>query len=296
LPGTLSIPNGGGRYAAVVLVHGSGPQDADETIGPNKPFKDLAWGLASRKIAVLRYNKRTLEHAASFKDAMSGLTVKEETIDDARAAVALLAQQPEIDPKRIFVIGHSLGGMLAPRIAQGDPQVAGIILMAGTLNRSLGQVIVEQLKYLASLEGANPAEAQAQISAAEKAAKEIDSPELKPDATVNVLGSAIPGSYWLDLRGYDSVRLAAQLKIPILVLQGDRDFQVTVPDYEAWKKPFAGDPRVTFKLYPGLHHLFMPSEAKGSALATPADYEKPGHVVEAVVSDIASWVSSQVPM
>jgi uncharacterized protein len=62
LPGTLSLPKGDGPFPAVILVHGSGPLDRDETIGPNKPFRDLAHGLASRGIAVLRYEKRTKEH------------------------------------------------------------------------------------------------------------------------------------------------------------------------------------------------------------------------------------------
>lgn len=116
LPGTLSTPHGDGPFAAVVLVHGSGPQDRDETIPPNKPFRDLAWGLASQGIAVLRYEKRTKAYAASLKSEVNTFTVKEEVIDDAVEAVACLRERPEIDARRIFVLGHSLGGFLAPRI------------------------------------------------------------------------------------------------------------------------------------------------------------------------------------
>ena len=116
---------------AVVLVQGSGPQDQDETIGPNKPFADLAYGLASQNIAVLRYVKRTKQYGADSKSD-APFTVKDEVTDDAIAAVALLTKMPEINKKQIYVLGHSLGGMLAPRIAAEDPQVAGIIIMAGT--------------------------------------------------------------------------------------------------------------------------------------------------------------------
>ncbi len=115
----------------MVLVHGSGPQDQDETIGPNKPFTDLAYGLASQNIAVLRYVKRTKQYGADSKSD-APFTVKDEVTDDAIAAVALLAKMPEVNKKQIYVLGHSLGGMLAPRIAAEDPQVAGIIIMAGT--------------------------------------------------------------------------------------------------------------------------------------------------------------------
>ncbi|HMD97386.1 MAG TPA: alpha/beta fold hydrolase [Terriglobia bacterium] len=292
LPGTLTLPNeskGAGPFPAVVLVQGSGPHDQDETISPNKPFKDLAWGLASRNIAVVRYNKRTLQYGKEIMAQGSGLTVNEETVDDARSAVALLSKQPEIDPRRIFVLGHSLGGTLAPRIAQSDAQVAGLVIMAGS-TRPLEKVIVEQLKYIASLDGQVTAEAQKRIDAAEQSAKEIESPTLAADTKLNVLGATIPGSYFLDLRGYHPAEVAAQLKIPMLILRGERDYQVTAEDFDGWKKALGGKPEVTLKVYPGLFHLFMPSSSPGTGLGTPADYQKPGHVVEPVIEDIASWI------
>ncbi|HEY3416201.1 MAG TPA: DUF3887 domain-containing protein, partial [Armatimonadota bacterium] len=119
LPGTLSMPEGNGPFPALVLVHGSGPQDRDETIGPNKPFRDIAEGLASQGIAVLRYEKRTKAHGPQFTpEIIAKLTVQEEVVDDALAAVALLRGTAGIDPRRIYVLGHSLGGGIAPRIGQ----------------------------------------------------------------------------------------------------------------------------------------------------------------------------------
>ena len=292
LPGTLTLPNGTGPFPAVVLVHGSGPHDEDEAIGPNKPFKDLAWGLASRNIAVVRYSKRTLQYGKEIKAQGAGLTVHEETVEDARLAVALLAKRPEIDPRRIFVLGHSLGGMLAPRIAHGEAQVAGLVMLAGA-TRPLEQVIVEQLKYIAGLDGKIAPAAQKQIDAAEQSAKEIESPTLAADAKLNVLGTTIYGSYFLDLRSYHPAEVAAQLKIPMLILRGERDYQVTSEDFDGWKKALAGKPEVTLKVYPGLFHLFMPSSSPGTGLGTPADYQKPGHVVEPVIEDIASWILVQ---
>jgi hypothetical protein len=291
LPGALSLPNGPGPFPAVALVQGSRPHDQDETIGPNKPFKDLAWGLASRGVVVLRYVKRTMKYGKESGPDPARLTVWDETVEDARAAAALLAALPEVDPKRVYVLGHSLGGMVAPRIADGDAQVAGIIIMAGT-TRPFGLILVDQVKYLVGLQPQPSEEAQRQLQAAEEAAKQIDSPTLTASATINVLGSPVPGAYFLDLRNYAPAETAARLKIPILVLQGERDYQVTHADLEGWRKALAGESRVTFKLYPSLTHLFMLSSAPGTGPGTPADYDRPGHVAEAVIVDISNWLAS----
>ena len=288
LPGTLTEPNGAGPFPAVVLVQGSGPHDEDETIGSNKPFKDLAWGLASQGIAVLRYEKRTHKYAAQIAKDSANFTAKEEVTEDARAAAALLATHPEVDKKRIYVLGHSLGGMLVPRIADGDDQIAGIVIMAGN-SRSLSQMVVDQVNYLSTLSGPVGDGAKKQIEAAEKFAKDYDSPALKPGETVSMLGIPLPAAYVLDLRSYDPAATAARLKIPILVLQGKGDYQVTRKDFEGWEKALAGHNNVTMKSYPGLCHLFTPAGNPPS----PADYDKPGHVSGSMVNDIASWVDAQ---
>ena len=285
LPGTVTTPLGDGPFPLVVLVQGSGPHDEDETIGPNKPFKDLAWGLASRGVAVLRYTKRTARYGMKSVDEGAFFTVDDEIVNDARAAVDLAAKQPKIDPKRIFVLGHSEGGYIAPRIAEGDTQIAGIILLAGSA-RPLGKVIDDQIHYLATFPGVPPEQAQKQIAAIEQMIKEIDSPDLKKTDKVSFLGADIPASYFLDLRGYDPVAVAAKLKIRILVLQGARDYQVTSEDFDLWKKGLAGHDNVTFKLYPDLNHLFVTGEGKSK----PSEYDKAGHVSADTVTDIADWI------
>ena len=151
LHGTVTLPNGAGPFPALVLVHGSGPHDRDETIGPNKPFRDLSDGLVAKEIAVLRYEKRTKEHAGQLAPLRDSLTTKEETVDDALLAVALLRNMERIDPKKIFVLGHSLGGTLIPRIGTLDPGIAGLIVMAGT-SRPLEEVILSQMSYIFSLD------------------------------------------------------------------------------------------------------------------------------------------------
>ncbi len=286
LPGTLTLPSGKGPFPAVVLVHGSGPQDRDETVGPNRPFRDLAWGLAERGVAVLRYEKRT--HRYPKKSiSVEGFTVRNETVDDARAAVRLLAGTPEIDPLRIFVLGHSLGGMLAPRIAKDLDGVAGLVIMAGP-TRPLERVIVDQLEYLAGLDDTVTPDEQDRIDAAKKMAEQVASRRLMPTDTVEVLGVSTPGSYWIDLRGYDPVATAANLRIPILILQGGRDYMVTGEDLKGWRRGLSEHHNVTFREYPGLNHLFM----KGEGPPSPTELMQPGHVDRQVLDDIAAWIAT----
>lgn len=289
LPGTLTMPKGAGPFSAVVLVQGSGPHDQDETIGPDKLLEDLAWGIASRGVAVFRYTKRTQKYGPQSSSDPAKLTVDDETISDARAAAALLARQAKINPKHVFLAGHSLGAYLAPQIATGDAQIAGIAMLAAN-TRPMEQLLVDEVRYVLSASGTPPTpDEQKQVAAVEESAKKIESPDLKPGDSVNVLGGTMPASYWLDLRDYHPIAVAKQLKIPILILQGERDFQVPpATNFEEWKTAMAGRANVTLKLYPTLNHLFI----TGTGPSLPQEYERPGHVDQQVVADVAAWVSA----
>jgi len=288
LPGTLSLPVENPPYAAVVLVHGSGPHDRDESIGPNKPFKDLAWGLASKGIAVLRYDKRTKAHQERFASITDHITVKEETIDDALAAISLLRQTKKIDPEKIFVLGHSLGGTLIPRIGLADKDITGFIVMAGS-TRPLEDVILEQVTYLASLDGETTAEENKELEKIKAKVSRVKNLNLSDKMPSSDLLLGISAKYWLDLRGYNPAKAASRLKHPMLILQGERDYQVTMEDFRLWKESLKDRENVTFKSYPELNHLFMSGEGK----SIPAEYEKAGHVAESVMNDITIWIMAQ---
>jgi dienelactone hydrolase len=282
LPGTLSLPNGPGPFPAAVLIAGSGPSDRDETVGPNKPFKDLASGLASRGIAVLRYDKRTRVHAGKL--AGKAFTVQQEVVDDVFEALKLLRANPKIDRARLFLVGHSLGAMLVPRIAAADPALAGVVVMAGPA-RPLEEAVREQTRYFALTDGTITAAEQARLDEAGQLVAAVKA--LTPaDATNAAIIFGAPASYWLDLRGYDPAAAARLAAKPMLVLQGERDYQVTMPEFEHWKTVLAGRRDVTFRSYPPLNHLFMP----GTGPSLPAEYQIPAHVAEAVVTDIAAWI------
>lgn len=285
LPGVLAIPDGAGPHPVVVLVHGSGPGDRDSTIGPNKPFRDLALGLASRGVAVLRYDKRTRTHGARLA-GLTAFTVKEEVVDDVVAAVRLLRTIADIDPKRIFVAGHSLGGMLIPRIAAASgSDLRGVIVMAGAV-RSLEQSIVDQTRYMAMADGKIGSEEQKQIDAFEQFAAQVKALQAS-DPPVSVAGISAPASYWVDLRGYDPPAAAQKLTLPMLVLQGERDYQVTMEDFAKWKAALGARSDVTLKSYPALNHLFI----AGTGPSLPTEYMTAAHVAEEVVRDIAAWVT-----
>jgi len=287
LPGTLTLPTVPGPWPAVVLVHGSGPQDRDETIGANKPFRDLAWGLASKGVAVVRYEKRTKEHSAAMSRIASKITLKEETVDDAVGAVQALRRIEGIDTNGIFVLGHSLGGLAAPRIAEADPTIAGLVVLAGS-TRPLDTAIVEQTRYLISLQGKASSEAEARLAEIEALMAKVKQLTPADASSSELIFGAAPG-YWLDLRSYDQIATARALKQPLLILQGARDYQVTEVDFDGWKRGLGSRTDVTCKLYPDLNHLFM----TGTGKSTPAEYEEPGHVAEVVVSDIAAWIRKQ---
>jgi dienelactone hydrolase len=290
LPGTLSLPKGDGPFPAVVLVHGSGPNDRDETIGPNKPFRDLAHGLASRGIAVLRYEKRTREHPLLTTLGLGNLTVKEETIDDAVAAVAVLAAHKKVDPRRVFVLGHSLGGNLIPRIGKATDGVAGLISLAGSV-RPLEDLVLDQMKYLYSLDGPLVEDQKKALQEIERQVARVKSPDLSPATPRGELPLGIPARYWLDLRGYQPAEEAKSLKKPLLILQGERDYQVTMEDFALWKKALADRPDVRLKSYPKLNHLLIEGEGK----SRPAEYSRPTNVAAGVVDDIAQWIIAVAP-
>jgi dienelactone hydrolase len=285
LPGTLALPTGPGPFAAVALVQGSGAHDRDETIGPNKPFRDLAWGLASQGIAVLRYEKRNKEHGAKMAALEDKLTLKEHVVDDAVAAAALLRQHKEIDKKRIFVLGHSLGAFVGPQIGLNDPELRGLILLAGN-TRPLEDLILDQVTYILSLRGELGDAEKAELQNIKKQVLRVKDAKLTRDTPASELPLGTPAVFWLALRDFRPMEVVVQFRRPILVLQGERDYQVTMADFEGWKKALGDRKDVRLKSYPKLNHLFMAGEGK----AKPAEYEKAGHVAQEVVDDIVRWI------
>ncbi len=288
LEGTLLYPDGEGPFPSVVLVHGSGPNDRDETIMGNKPFKDIAEGLAAKGIAVLRYDKRTYTHGLKYGDpkVAAEVTIYNEVIDDARYAVEFLKNQPNIDPEKIIVLGHSLGANQAPRIAEGQTDIAGIAMLGGNVT-PLQDLMVYQYEYLFGLDETadevTKAVQDTQLGEIILAVKMINSEELSL-TTDPLLTMGIPAKYWMDLRDYNPVDIAKNLEIPMIIMQGGRDYQVPPTEFELWKEGL-GD-QAEYRYYESLNHLFIPGEGTPS----PDEYAVPGKVDPQVITDLAEWI------
>lgn len=281
LVGRLTMPKNVTNCPIVVLVHGSGPSDMDESLGPNRPFKDLAAGFAAKGIASIRYVKRTMVNPNEFAGPF---TVKEETIDDAVAAVTLAGTIPGIDKKQIYLLGHDLGGMLAPKIAVLAPQLKGLILAAAPA-RKYTDVLIEQNKYLYSAANDTTKAGKLQFDAV---LAELEKGRVTAMGTMKkdsvILG--LPASYWVDLNNYNQVEAAAKLQQRILILQGENDFQVSVNDYNIWNTALSKNPNVKLKLYTDINHLLTSQVEKG----TVEQYRAASSVSETLINDIVAWI------
>lgn len=268
LPGTLTRPKGKTHLPIIILVHGSGPQDRDGSIGPNKIYRDIAWGLAAQGIAVLRYDKRTYVYGKASVPEGKEITPDEEVVEDAVSACQLAASLPFIDKRKVFIAGHSLGGLLAPLIATRCPSVTGLILLAAP-SRPQDDILKEQIRYLGSLNGNTDEKLLAQ--------------------QYQQIKAAAPQIYWDYLDKYAPVMTACSLSVPMLFLQGERDYQVTMQDFSMWKLGMFGKTNATFQSYPTLNHCFM----EGTGKSTPMEYNHPARVYGKVMEDIAKWVTQE---
>ena len=293
LGATLCLPEGGDAALppVVVLVQGSGSSDRNEAILQNAPFKDIAHGLAELGVATLRYDKRTFIYPECAGDTGMDIDIRGEMLDDVNAAIALLRDDGRVDGSRIFVLGHSLGGMMVPAIAAENPDLAGVISMAGSLRRLWEIVYDQNQEAIAAYNEVELPEAQRAVLDEQVAQIEADMEVfrsgidgLSDDATL--LG--VPARYWRSLEEYAGEHFIDAIDLPLLILQGDADFQVYADvDYPLWQEALAGRENVTFCIYEGLNHLMMPTQG----LRDTTEYVTPSHVREDVIADIAGFVN-----
>ncbi|KAL9106471.1 MAG: hypothetical protein Q9227_008502 [Pyrenula ochraceoflavens] len=286
-----------GRYPAVIILGGSGPSDADASLGSNLPLQDIAWGLASSGIAVLRMEKPLLECAlGAFGTGY--LTVETEYVRPTAAAFKALCNRKEVDPDRIFLLGASLGGRVAPRAAASIDamrlgyRVRGIISCAGNTS-PLPETILRQIEYGQRYCPRSQEEYEKEWSEWKDIAARFREPDFERKISRKEKFMGVPASYLLDL----AVKENHPIKImnerlsntPILVLQGDKDWQVLVDhDLKGWREGLTGvGGRATVKVFEGLNHCFMRSNGEGLMLR---DYDVPGHVEKQVVMDVVEWI------
>ena len=289
LKGKLTLPEGDGPFPGVVLVHGSGSSNMDEKVGKLTPFRDLAEGLAARGIAAVRYDKRSFAHGLKMLRDKTLITVKEETIDDAVAAIDLLKADPRIDADSVFLIGHSMGAMLAPRIDAEGGNCRGLVLMAGTL-RKLEEVLREQVE-----------EQLAQMPpfvrrlSEKKSRQLLDSFDGLYEMTDNQAKSKKMGGgttlyYFKEMGEHPAGDYLKELEKPILILQGGKDFQVKAHvDFKGYQQLLKDRDNVTFRLFEALNHCFVPAMYTDISKAKQ-EYNTERHIGPEVIDQIARWI------
>jgi pimeloyl-ACP methyl ester carboxylesterase len=291
LSGTLTMPKGKGPFPVVVLVHGSGPNDKDESLYSTKPFRDIAVGLANKDIAVLRYEKVTREH--HIKSGMNPkLTIQEETVDDAIKAVELLQTIPQVDKKQVYVLGHSQGGYALPRIIEADREhkIAGGIVVSGPSGKFQDLMLWQQQDALerAKKQGAPPEQLEAlkaNLAFWEQQIALINDPKYSKDSIPKEL--QFPNAYWwYELRDYVPTQLAAKQDVPLLIMQGGKDLQVPLSHINEWKDALVNRDNVIYKQYPNLIHLLVNYAGEPDY----SEYAIPANVPENFIQHMANWI------
>ena len=177
------------------------------------------------------------------------------------------------------------GERVAPRIVAGRNDIAGAVIMVGG-TRPVPRAIVEQTEYLAALAGAADEATKERLDAIKREAAGAMAAKAG-DVGATFFGVCAP--YWADLNSYDPAAAAARLTLPLLILQGGRDYQVTIPDdLDRWRAGLDGRPDVTFTVFDRDNHLFF----TGTGPSSPAEYEPAQHVDPAVVEAVATWVAA----
>lgn len=290
LKGKLLVPEGVKNPPIVVFVHGSGVSDYNEAIFENTPFLDIATSLARSGIASIRYDKRYFEDPTAAP-SMNEIGAREETLDDVKAAIALVKGDKRFEKSKVFIVGHSLGGFFAPAIAAENSEVSGIIALAGTA-RPLYELMYDQV--MESYSTIDRATLDAQTNAIldmqlQMVNSDIDTLRTKLDLVDDAtLLFGVPAQYFKSLNEYSPKAVLAKVNVPMLILQGDKDFQVYPEvDFPLWKELLKEKDNVSYKLYPGLNHLFMTTNGKRDI----TEYQIKGTVSQEVIDDITSFIN-----
>lgn len=286
----LTIPTRTRKPPCVIIVHDAGPWDKDGSRYSNKPFFDIAWGLASKGIACLRFDKRTFLHYKTIAEKTAVITPAFDTEEDVHEAIRLLKKRKDIDTNKILLIGHGLGATLTPRIAQKEKSVVGLIMLA-PYGRPLEDALLEEFEYVMQLDTLKNAQAKRRaIDKLKLQTKNVKSPSLSLGTPTNDLPLETPASFWLNLRSFNSIKLLKEIKLPALILWGERDYRTTLTDFDNWKNGLLNgkvyDSSYNFIKYSDLNNIFMEGYEKSS----PLEYHEPKNVSKKVVDDIAQWI------
>ncbi len=283
LPGYYTYPVDKRSFPVVVLVHGSGAHDADETIGPNKIFRDVAQGLASKGIGVVRYEKRNKNNAHTLDP--QNITPREELLDDFGKVLKAVMSFDGVDKDQLYMMGHSLGGYFAPLMAKEHPELKGVIVMAGNAS-PLHKIVMDQMRYLIPMQVNDTIEQRKIIDGYQIQSDRIESGDYNLEVPHEEMMLSLSAAYWKFVSNYNPVEMMNSLPQRVLVVHGERDYQVPVSEHEKWKKGLEGKKNARVLLFKGLNHPFM----YGDKPSVPADYFVEGNVSEELIKTVESWI------
>ena len=289
LHGLLTLPDDTSKpVPAVVFVHGSGASNRDEKVGKLTPFKDLAEGLAAHGIASVRFDKRSFAYGRKMLKEKN-ITVKEETIEDAVRATQLLRKDGRIDRNRIFIVGHSMGAMLAPRIDAQGGNYCGLILMAGSPYKLEDIILRQNQQAMGGLNKLLQWIAAVQVKKLKKTfAGLYDLTDEEAKKRKFAGGTTL--YYFKEMGEHPAPGFLKLTRKPLLILQGEKDFQASAAvDFTGYQTLLEGHDNATFKLYPGLNHAFVPALSDDINKARK-EYAEERHIGDEVIGDIARWI------
>ncbi len=287
LPAILTQNSETETKSVVLLIHGSGPNDMDETILGTSIFKDIAYNLPLMGVDVFRYDKRTNVYSENLSpNGDEYFTVHDEVIQDALSAAKILKEEGY---ENVYLAGHSLGAILGPRIIAEQPELfTGFISLAGSPN-TLSDIIINQNDMaIKNLSGEQKEIGLELLNVEIEKLNNLDNFSEEELLQTTIFGFS--AYYIKEANSYDTLTIAKNLDIPMLFLQGSEDFQVTVDfDYNAWKTGLNGYDNAEFILYDGLTHLF--TKSPDNASYTVNDYAIQANIQTEVLEDIAKFIS-----
>jgi pimeloyl-ACP methyl ester carboxylesterase len=260
----------------LILIPGSGRVDKDVTIGPNKIFKDLAEGLGTFGISSFRYDK------ATFTDPQfSPNSLDDEYLIQLRSIVEQFSKCDSI--KRIFLVGHSLGGWAAIQAASLDNKIGGMILLATPVTK-ISTTIENQGKYLLKQIGAKSADSTQYVELIQNAQR-LNSGRFSDGEMF--LGMS--EQYWKSVEAFDPVKAFKRVAVPVIVVNGGRDYQVPASDMSNWASATNGITKIEALVINNLNHLFQ----RGDSASTPSEYLEPKSVDLTCMTALVDWIRSQ---
>ncbi len=275
-----------GKSPIVVFVHGSGASDRDETIGPNKPFRDLAQGLAQQGIVSLRYDKRGYDYTKLSQQQIDSMDLYSETINDAIDAIKATKQFTFIDTAKIYIVGHSLGAMCAPKIAELSQQLKGIVMLGGPA-KNLVDILPQQAKEMALLDDTISNAEEIQINQSRWFAEKVRDPKESKKIPYKLMGF-VSNKYWQSILNFNQVDITKKLSLPIYILNGENDFQVSMVEFNLWKQELTNHTNIQYQSYPKLNHLFLETIDKRGI----KEYDVPGHIPQYVIDDLVKFIKN----